>query len=424
MIQPPRQAPPATPPLEGNFLFPTLQDCEAQLSTYQNNPADLNRFATLLNKARPTLKKKPFIITITGTNGKGTTTHLLESILLQAGCRVGMYTSPHLQHITERYRINGKNISEAEWIHYFNESFHYYAEKNPNWFEYLSFIGLLFFYDTPLDVLLLEIGIGGKHDIINAIDPDLSIITTIALDHTEKLGNTREAIGAEKAGILRAHQPAICGDAHPPHNVIDYAHKIEATLYIQGKDFHYTVTNLHFNFSNTRWNFNTLPLPHIPAQNVATAIEALSHTPFTFDESTIAKGIEACVVPGRYQTLQTNPLVIVDVAHNPEACRYLAENLQRDPVLGNTFAIVGMAGRKDIEASLAPLLPLVAQWAIVDIISNEPCVERMVAMIPNATIYFSVKAALAALQKCMTANDRLIVFGSFITVSQAIEAFA
>ena len=388
-----------------------FQDCHTKLEAMIKNdfPADQKRFR---EKVSSILPLTPFIITVAGTNGKGTTVALLEDILLRSGYHVGAYTSPHIETVTERFRINGHMMSEACFCELFEVAEKAYKDEEINWFELLTFIGILFFSQHSLDVLILEIGLGGEKDVVNVIEPDISVVTTIDFDHMERLGNTRDLIGRQKAGIFRANKPAICGDENPPASLLNYAHEIEAQLFIQGKDFSYEALK----------DF-TLETPHIPIQNASTVLKTLMCLPeqFVIPENAIRDSIKHLRVPGRWQVISREPTIILDVAHNPQATTYLAERLKGEPCVGKTYAIFGMAGRKDIEASLKPLIGLIDHWSCVDINPEQPCAERAAAVLKHSyEMAESVESALRKVKAIAKNHDRIIVFGSFMTVARGL----
>jgi dihydrofolate synthase/folylpolyglutamate synthase len=410
-----------------------LQECHAKLEQMIKNdfPADQKRFLeklfTIPNAPTLTLPREytgegtigeckvegmPFVITVGGTNGKGTTVALLEDILLRSGYRVGAYTSPHIEKITERFRVNGQMMSDNVFCELFEVAESAYADEEANWFEFLTFMGILFFSQHSLDILILEIGLGGEKDVVNTIEPDISIVTTIDFDHMERLGNTRDAIGRQKAGIFRANKPAICGDANPPESILNYAHEIGAQLFIQGKDFSPQLLKKY-----------TEDTPHIPIQNVSTVLKALMCLPekFVTPESAIRDSIKNLYVPGRWQVISQEPMIILDVAHNPQATAYLAGQLKQHSCSGKTYAIFGMAGRKAVEASLKPLINSIYYWFLVDINSEQPCVERAAAVLKHSYERVdSVSAALIKVKAIAKKHDRIIVFGSFMTVAEGL----
>jgi len=388
-----------------------LQECHAKLEQMIKNnfPVDQKRFREKISSYSLT----PFIITVAGTNGKGTTIALLEDILLRSNYRVGAYTSPHLESVTERFRLNGQLMSEAVFCELFEVAESAYANENPNWFEFLTFMGILFFSQHQIDILILEIGLGGEKDVVNVIEPDISVVTTIDFDHMERLGNTRDLIGRQKAGIFRPNKPAICGDANPPESVLKYADEISAQLFIQGKDFSSEVLKKY-----------TKEIPHIPVQNVSTALRTLKCLPekFMIPESAIRDSIKNLYVPGRWQVISQEPMIILDVAHNPQATTYLAEQLKQHSCSGKTYAIFGMVGRKDIEATLKPLLNSMDYWYLVDINPEQPCVERAATVLTHSYERIdSVSAALIKVKAIAKKHDRIIVFGSFMTVAEGLR---
>ncbi|MSP53077.1 MAG: bifunctional tetrahydrofolate synthase/dihydrofolate synthase [Gammaproteobacteria bacterium] len=373
-----------------------------------NHKSSLMRFKQKLHELN-CYPRTPKIFTVAGTNGKGTCCVTLEAILLAAGYKTGCYLSPHLLGITERFRIEGQNISEAEFCVAFAQAQLTYQDEAVGWFEFISLIAILVFAAHTLDFLILEIGIGGKQDVINAIDADVAIITTIDLDHIEILGATRELIGAEKAGIFRSHKLAICADPNPPQTVIDYAHDISANLILVGHDY---------------------------ADPKTAAIAALRHFSPTSDISgeIMQEGISHVFLPARFQIIKQHPLVICDVAHNPHAARYLAQALAKQTCLGNTYAVVGMQVKKDIPNTLAPMLNVVDQWYISNLGDNlgeqDGSMASFVSIAQNFlqqadaqfTVVPSITAGLELALQMAQAEDRIIIFGSFLTIEEVLKA--
>ena len=402
-----------------------------------NHKSSISRFKQKLSELN-CYPRTPKIFTVAGTNGKGTCCVTFEAILLAGGYKTGCYLSPHLLSITERVRINGQNISEQEFVAAFIKIKNIYLEEEVGWFEFVSLIALLIFAAHPLDFLILEIGIGGKQDVINAIDPDVAIITTIDLDHTEILGHTRELIAAEKAGIFRANKLAICAEPNLPSTLIDYAQAINTNLILYNRDYFYTETSEGWCYAviareaKQSSTSPLLPYPTFPVANAAAAITALQNFPKTraISWTAIINGIKQAFLPGRFQVLTQQPLMICDVAHNPHAAGYLAKQLQQLPCSGTTHAIVGMQCKKDIPNTLAAMLNVVDQWYISNLDEQDKSIVTFVniaqkflqqadaqfTVMPSITA--GVKLALQTAQK----EDRIIIFGSFLTVEEVLQA--
>lgn len=401
------------------------------------NDLHLNNYKSSLSRFKKKLQQlncypqQPRIFTVAGTNGKGTTCATLESILLAAGYQTGCYLSPHLLNITERFRINGQNISEAEFCAAFSKVQAAYLDEAVSWFEFITLLAMIVFANHELEFLILEVGIGGREDVINAIDPDVSIITSVALDHTEILGDTLELIAFEKAGIYRSNKPAIYAESNPPESVVNYAAKIEAALLIYERDYFYEETEQGWFWNNQKIQSIALPYPTFPLANAAAAIAALLAFPVTqtISWTTISSGLHRAFLPARFQIIKQQPLVICDVAHNPHAAQFLAEQLQQLPCEGTTYAIVGMQTKKDIPNTLEAMRKIVDQWYIsnigIDPNSLASFAEIAAKFLQHAktqyTITASIRDAVEQVLKIAQITDRIIIFGSFLTVEEALR---
>ncbi len=308
------------------------------------------------------LRPAPFVFTVAGTNGKGTTCRTLESILLAAGLRVGVYSSPHLVRYTERVRVQGAELSEGAHTQSFAEIEAARGDTSLTYFEYGTLSALWLFKQAQLDVVILEVGLGGRLDATNIVDADVAVITSFALDHTDWLGPDRESIGREKAGVFRAGKPAVVGEADMPQTIADVAAEKGAHLLRRGVDWRYDVEPGQWRFRDGQGELTGLPLPQVPQPNAATALAALRASRLPVSEQAIRDGIASAILPGRFQTVSVNPRLILDVAHNPHAAAYLAGRLAAEPKRGRVLAVVGMLHDKDIAGTLACLEPVVDSW--------------------------------------------------------------
>lgn len=367
------------------------------------------------------------VITVAGTNGKGSCVAFIEAIAKAAGYRAGAYTSPHLLRFKERIRIAGQEIDDTALVEAFTQVEKARADTLLTYFEFTTLAALWLFHRANLDVLVLEVGLGGRLDAVNIIEPDVTIITSIALDHMEWLGDTREAIGYEKAGIFRAGKPAICGDINPPNSVIATAKKLAATLYCRDVDFGITTQSPEYSI----WIDDVDPIPpvalNLPPASAATAVMALHclKAGLNIPATAIREGLEAATLSGRFQRVHyQGKQVILDVAHNPAASEYLAQKLSLEPV-GLTHAVVSILSDKDISGTLQPLLQQVNNWFVAGLdLPRGTSGEILANHLQNlgVTAYHihiatsTEKAFHAALQACGPL-DRIIVFGSFHTVA-------
>lgn len=390
------------------------------------------------------------VFTVAGTNGKGSTCTFLESILRHEGFRVGMHTSPHLLRFNERCLICGEEATDEELIHAFNEVEDARGDIALTYFEFTGLAILKLFQEANLSAVILEIGLGGRLDAMNAIDTSCGILCAIGLDHMQFLGPTRETIGYEKACIYRPNVPAICADRNPPATVIDYAAKIGARLSVYGRDFETTVHEDSFDFlmqdpQAGRASFKKLPLPGLSGanqiQNAAGALVALwrmrHELPIHIEG--VKKGIARARITGRFQMVHAAddraPQIYLDVGHNPQAAGVLAQNLHVSAKEGiTTWAVAGMLKDKDMTGVMHTMAPEVTRWFIAPLwgprgASAEELKKCMLAAGISEDViadYTDVAAALAAAiaqaKKQPQGTVRIIIFGSFLTVSAALEA--
>ena len=370
------------------------------------------------------------IITLAGTNGKGSTCAMLEAIYLQSGYRIGCYTSPHLLRYNERVRVNSQEISNEELCKAFAAVEAARGDVALTYFEMGTLAAVWHFVQVGLDVAILEVGMGGRLDAVNVFEPACAIVTSVDLDHMEYLGDTREKIGFEKAGIYRANKWAICGEVHPPKSLMDYAQNIGADLQLIGRDFGVEKTVQGWLYSAKK---TSLALPNLALHgdfqmsNAACAICAVQHLNQTLPvpEANIHAAIGAVTLIGRFYQVRKNPDVIVDVAHNPQAAQSLAHNLQTTPCVGRTLAVFAMLADKDISGVMHELEPHISAWYLADIhnLRGAKAADLQAKLSVNAPfkLFGNVVSALQSACKDAAKNDRIIVFGSFYTVADAIE---
>ena len=370
------------------------------------------------------------IILIGGTNGKGTTARCLESLLLAQGYSVGTYASPHLIRYNERVRINGQELDDQYHVDAFNKLEQGRGSTPLTYFEYGTLGALAIFKRFEVDYVLLEVGLGGRFDATNIVTPYASVITTIDLDHKEYLGDTRELVAYDKAGIFRKDTPAIIGDLCIPHTMIDYGNEINANMTLSGTDFIFNEHQKTFSWQFEKHNL-TLNKPAIPAQNAATALTVLSVLNLLPNVDVIKNCLANLVVEGRFEQLSTEPLVFTDVAHNPESARYLANKLLSYKDKGfKVHALAAMLADKDKAAVLKELTHLVDDWFLAslggprgDSANNLKEALQSVSTHDKVQSFESVERALSVILPKQQDNVILIVFGSFFTVADAINYF-
>ena len=360
------------------------------------------------------------VITVGGTNGKGSTCAMLASILQEAGYTTGVYASPHLLRYNERVKLNGVEVSDQDLCSAFAEIEQNRADVSLTFFEFGTLAAFSIFKKHKPDVIILEVGLGGRLDATNIIDADVAVITSIDLDHCDWLGDTREVIAVEKAGIYRAGRPAINGEPQPPASLYTTAQKIGANLYSVGEQFSYLATDNEWSFHGGRWQFKHLPIPVLPLQNAATVLATLEQLSLSISEEAFCAGLTKAQLAGRFQTLQKNPTVIVDVAHNPHAARYLAQKL-KEQAAEKVIAVVGMLKDKDIEHTLQHIAPHISNWHLADLSGPRAAsAHDLSTFLPdscNFTCHQNVENAYHAALVQASKNDLIIVFGSFFTVA-------
>ncbi len=380
-------------------------------------------------------KPAPRVITVAGTNGKGSTVAFIEAIARAAGWKVGAYTSPHILSYNERVRVDGINADDQQFIRVFEkiEAARLRETEIPlTYFEFGTLAAVLIFAMQDLDLVILEVGLGGRLDATQIVEPDVCIITTVDLDHQEYLGPDRESIGFEKAGIIRGWKPVIFGEKDPPSSALRRAYELGATAIRGHSD--YLIERLE-----TAWRWREpgyeieLPLPALAApvqiENAAAAIAALRALSDDINDAAIVEGVLAARVPGRLQTVCESPDVVIDVAHNPQAAKQLSQWLIEHPK--TTFAVFAALADKDIEAIVALLEPHVGHWFLAGIddagprnltaVELETRVKSLIAK-PALSCHASVELALQAARLLAKPDERVLVFGSFHTVAAAIKS--
>ncbi|MBR9882539.1 MAG: bifunctional tetrahydrofolate synthase/dihydrofolate synthase [Oceanospirillales bacterium] len=371
-------------------------------------------------------------VLIGGTNGKGSTVTMLDFVLRVGGYTTGVYTSPHFLRYNERVCINGEEVQDSVLCEQFEKIEQARGEIELTYFEYGTLAALLCFADAKPDVLLLEIGLGGRLDAVNIVDCDIAVITSVALDHTDWLGNDREQIGREKAGIARSGKPVVCGDAEPPLSVIELCQDIGAPLWVRGRDYQLNDEGGSWgwtgrNMDQTPVSYTSLSKPTLPLVNAATVVQVIELLELGIDRSQICKGLETARMTGRMQRLALpEGGCILDVAHNPEAASYMANWLSQNSVAGRTLMVIGMLADKDIEAVIEQLSRAVDRWYPASLGgARGASAKRLANSIRTlkgevADEYGAVSAALKAARAEMGPNDRLVVAGSFVTVSEVL----
>ena len=375
------------------------------------------------------------VVTIAGTNGKGSTVAFVESIGRAAGWKVGAYTSPHLLAYNERVRIEGADAQDADLVAGFEAVEAARGDTPLTYFEYGTLCALWLFQRSRLDLAVLEVGLGGRLDAVNLVDPDVAVVTTVDIDHQDWLGNDREAIGFEKAGIARAWKPLVLGEDDPPSSVLGHAYAIGASAIRANCDFFFERIDAgHWRWREVGFSID-LPAPTLaaPAQlrNAASAIAAVRALGKSIPKSAMQAGIAAAHVAGRLQYFEQDGVeVVVDVGHNPQAARELAAWLQQSPTSGRTFAVFAALGDKDVAGVVAALATSIDRWFLAGLVEAGARGEDVAAFAhrldgttaASGSRHPDVAAALAAARAEAGAGDRILVFGSFHTVAAAVRS--
>lgn len=414
-------------------MFQTIAEWFSYLQTFPSglqNP-DLERTRKIALRL-DLLKHNCQIITVAGTNGKGSCVAILEAILLAAGFKVGAYISPHVLTYNERIRVDAKSIDDVALLEAMQIIENARGEVVLSFFEFTTLVAFYLFKKVQPDFLILEVGLGGRVDPVNLLDANIALIGTIALDHTQILGDNREAIATEKAGIMRPGKPVVCADPHPPVNLGKHATALQAPIFMLGQDFEYSLERNSWSWSGNTRKLDLLPIPRLPVQNAAAVLMVITllqeHYP-SITEKAIITGLKQAFLLGRYQkiVLSNNKEIIVDVAHNPESAALLAQNLAKEKTAGRLIAVMSMLQDKDIAKTVQPLINIIDIWHIgevgcqraanIDILHSN--LQQMGAsqILAKPSIRQALQQAIADCQE----KDKIVVFGSFYTVAEVLK---
>lgn len=375
------------------------------------------------------------VVVVAGTNGKGSTCSMIESIALAAGYRVGLYIKPHLVHFEERCRVNGAPVSAESLAEDFQAVEDARDGVALTTFEFSTLAIAHRLAREPLDLVILEVGLGGRYDAVNAFDADCAVITSIDLDHTEFLGPDREHIGREKAGILRTGRPAIVSDPVPPQSLVDHGREIGADLWLAGRDFAHQGDRQQWGWSGRGRRYHGLAYPALRGANqllnaagAIAALEALrERLPIT--AQAVRRGLAAVDLPGRFQIVPGQPALVLDVAHNPQAVAALALNLDQMGFFPRTFAVFGAMRDKDLGGVMDRIAPLIEHWHLTDLpLPRAASADELAAQLRllrgeavACSTHASPPEALAAALAAADPADRIVVFGSFHTVGGVLK---
>jgi len=380
------------------------------------------------------------VVTVGGTNGKGSTCAMSDAILRAAGYSVGVYTSPHLLRYNERVVLDGRAASDAELVEAFDAIEDARTASSPpialTYFEFGTLAALWLFARAKPDAAILEVGLGGRLDAVNIVDADVAVLASIDLDHQDYLGDTREAIGREKAGIFRAGRPAICGDPDPPRTVIEHASDIGAPLLRIGIDYGATPEGTQWRYHGPGGPRFGLPYPALRGAyqlgNAATVLAALGTLKDRLPVSSgaIRDGLVNVTLAGRFMVLPGRPVIVLDVAHNPHAARALSDALAGMSFHPSTLAVFGMYADKDIDGVIAAMKPRIDRWHVASLPGPRgAAAAQLQAKLAAAGVaaddiraHDDVSEAYRAAAEHASETDRIVVFGSFLTVAAALAA--
>jgi dihydrofolate synthase / folylpolyglutamate synthase len=421
--------------------FQTLDEWLAWQETLHPLPIDLGlervtRVAQRLDLLHPACP----VITVAGTNGKGSTVAMLDAIYRAAGYRAGTFTSPHLLRYNERVCLDGVPAGDAQLCEAFARVDAARGDDTLSYFEFGTLAALWLFREAGVEVMILEVGLGGRLDAVNIVDPDVAIVTSVGLDHQQWLGDDRERIGAEKAGIFRAGRAAVCGDPAPPASVAAAALRLGAHLYLAGRDYTWAP-----GVSGKDWRWQApdkrcredLPLPAlsgvIQLNNAATALTAvhLLQARLGVSREAVGRGLRDVRLPGRFQQMGEHPTVILDVAHNPLGAEVLAGTLAQHPVSGDTLAVLALMADKDLDGVVRALAPCITRWYGAGLPGNaralpagELCRRLRGLVASGVSCHDGVAEAFRTARADAGPDDRVLVFGSFHTVGEVLGLMA
>lgn len=361
---------------------------------------------------------------VAGTNGKGTTCRVVETLFLAEEKSVGVYSSPHITDYRERVRINDGLLSQDAHCKAFEAIEQARGDIALTYFEFGTLAALYLLHEANLDIVILEVGLGGRLDAVNIVEPDISIITTIDLDHQDWLGDTRDKVAFEKAGILRAGKLAVIGELDAPATLQQQVQEKNCKAYWQNSEFSYQERASCWDYHFKSLRLSELPVSSIPTQNAATAITVVKLLLPELNEQSIRDVLADVSLPGRFQKISTKPTLILDVAHNPQATNLLLSRLKRQHY-ENLHLVVGMLADKDSQQSLLPFLTLGANWYLAPVQSARSASAEMldsaVKEQRSKNLFESIDVALQSALASASENDLILVFGSFFTVAEATQ---
>lgn len=407
------------------------------LESIHNRPIDmgLERVRTVAERLG-VLTPRGCCFVVAGTNGKGSTVRYLETIAMAAGHSVIAYTSPHIDRYSERVRCNDQELPDSEHVAAFQAIEKARGEISLTYFEFSTLAALWLIQQKDPDVVVLEVGLGGRLDAVNIVSANVAIVTSIGIDHVALLGNNRNDIGFEKAGVYRQGRPAVCGDPEPPAKLVAHAEAIGADFYRVGSDqethdFHGERGSETFDFYGPRETWTNLPIPQLPYANALTALAALQLSGLPLAVDTIRTGLAQARLPGRMEVISEQPTVVVDVGHNPHAAEYLCAEMQLRYPQSRFRVICAMLNDKDHAGTMAPFVEVADAWYLAPLPGERgTSAETLVKHLPTRAhapvqyqTFHDVAEALQAALVDIKPNDVIVGFGSFLTVAAIKKAF-
>ncbi|MBW8190405.1 bifunctional tetrahydrofolate synthase/dihydrofolate synthase [Neiella marina] len=383
----------------------------------------LERVGAVANQLSLTELSNSKVITVAGTNGKGSTCAYIEQCLLAAGYSVGVYSSPHITDYKERVRINSQMLSEQAHCQAFAAVEAARGTVSLSYFEFGTLAAIWLLQQQAPDVVLLEVGLGGRLDATNIVEPDVAVVTTVDIDHQAFLGDDINQIGFEKAGIFRPHKPAILGDAKLPPTVLQHAQTIAAKPIRAGFEFQLNAVDGKWCYQSATRSITAIDEPRLPVENMATAIAVIEAAQLDCDDEAIRTGLARAALPGRWQTLQTKPWVVADVAHNPQSTRLLSKKIAA--VVNSArqvHGVVAMLGDKDSQNSLQPMKAVIDHWYLAGLdVPRGADANHLAEALADTKLVCCQDVATALRQALESASedDMVVVFGSFYTVAEA-----
>ena len=410
--------------------FRTLSEWLTWIKTLHPVEMDLSlERVTEIAKRLHLLNPAYTVVTVAGTNGKGSCVAGLEAIYLAAGYQVGAFTSPYLFQYNEQVRIQGIAVDDDDFCQAFEKVADACQEITLTPFEFTALAAFVIFQQANLDIVILEVGLGGRWDAVNVMDADVALVTSIAIDHAAILGNTREEIGREKSGIFRKNKPVVCGDFDPPLSIINHAADLSSPIFCQGREFKFIDEKNSWTWQSEKNKFENLPLSFLALQNMSTVLMAveLLQEKFPITRNTIDRALSTVNLPGRIQIIPGDVTQIFDVSHNPAAAEFLVNKLRHQSCNGKTRAVFSMLADKDIVSTISIMDELIDEWFVAPLAvprgaSHSVLTESFQkAAIKNVASHAMIAEAYQAAMNKSVIGDRVIVFGSFHTVSGVLK---